>query len=147
MGPMLVLASSLYQFYVTVGHLSSLNSLLVSLFSLCICSHQPVILVTLCVSQVVHYILGFASQIFHNTTVVFCFCPLFLSLLYIIHQFLHLLCLIYHCSILFRCLHFYFVFLYFAFLTVFTFHLFMVTSGLKYIYFITVGLKSIHVNF
>ena len=79
MGPMLVLASSLYQFCVTNGHLSSLNCLLVSLFSLCICSHQSLILVTLCVSQVVHYILGFASQVFHYTIVVFCFCPLFLS--------------------------------------------------------------------
>ena len=120
---MLVLATNLYQFDVTVGNLSSLNSL--PLLTLA-CDFVHL----LCQ---VHFIL---YHRFSVTSLLFlCFWGLLLPFLFISLALQYtpvfaLLCLVYHYSILFRCLQ-----LYSFYLTVFTLHLFMVTSGLKCIRF------------
>ena len=124
---MLVLGSTWYQFDGTVGHLSSLNYLVVSLYTL----H----LLTLAChfAHLMYQPFGFVSWISSCITVEFfcvcCFCILFLrlALQYIL---VFCICLVCYYIIQFKCLYFY----YFK-LTVFTLHLFMVASGLKFIHF------------
>ena len=80
---MLVLASTWYQFDVTVRHLSSLSYLLVSLFT-------PCILLTLCVRWCITFWLCIIDFQLHHCWVflcVCCFCLLFLSLHYSIYNF------------------------------------------------------------
>lgn len=126
---MLVLASTLCQIDVTVGHLSRSRYLLGSLFPLCIahtslwfCSSCPS--VRKCIT-----LLGFASQVFSYSTIVFCFCFLFLSLALQYTLFLSLSCLVHYYGILFICLNFY------NFNLTVPYILFIVTSGLKHIHF------------
>ena len=106
---MLVLSSTLYQFDVTVGHLSSLNYLLVSLFTFCICSHYPFILLFCSPYVSVRYCITFLV-LHHKFSVtsllLFLFLP-FISQPCITKYANFCICLVHHYSLLFRCLHFY----------------------------------------
>ena len=120
---MLVLGSTLHQFDVTAGHLSSLNYLLVSPFTFCICSHLPVILLTLCVRWCITFLA--LHHRFPATSILLSFCfYLFYRNLALQYILVFCICLVYHYSIRFICC----VFKSFK-LTVFTLHSFMVTSG------------------
>ena len=138
---MLALASTLYQFHVTVGYLSSLNYLMISLLHFSFAHTSPLF----CSPYVsVRWCITFLA-LYHKFSVTslffFRFCLLFISLaLQYILAFAYAWSII-SVSYLDVC-----IFIIFK-LTVFTLHLFMVTSKLKCINFVTSGLKCIHFNF